>query len=49
VGDPNSCDFSTWKRPLPQPCPKCGGLLVEAGKNVAQCIKCEERVSLTAA
>ncbi len=49
AGDPNSCDFTTWKRPLSQPCPKCGGLLVEAGKNVAQCIKCEERVSLTAA
>jgi DNA topoisomerase-1 len=49
VGDPNSCDFTTWKRPLPQPCPKCGGLLVEAGKNAAQCFKCEERVSLTAA
>ena len=46
AGDPNSCDFTTWKRPLPQPCPKCGGLLVEAGKNVAQCFKCEERVSL---
>jgi DNA topoisomerase-1 len=49
AGDPNSCDFTTWKKPLPQPCPKCGGLLVEAGKNVAQCFKCEERVSLTAA
>ncbi len=48
AGDPNSCDFTTWKRPLPQPCNKCGGLLVEAGKNVAQCIKCEERVDLTA-
>ena len=48
AGDPNSCDFTTWKRPLPQPCPKCGGLLVEAGKNVAQCVKCEERINLAA-
>jgi DNA topoisomerase-1 len=46
AGDPNSCNFTTWKRPLLQPCPKCGGLLVEAGKNVAQCLKCERRVSL---
>jgi len=38
--DPNSCKFTTWKRPLPQPCPNCGGLLVEAGKNKAQCVKC---------
>ncbi len=48
AGDPNSCQFTTWKRPLPQPCPKCGGLLVEAGKGVAQCLKCGERSSLAA-
>ena len=48
AGDPNSCDFTAWKRPLAQPCPKCGGLLVEAGKNVAQCVKCGEKVSLAA-
>ena len=46
ANDPNSCDFTTWKRPLPQSCPKCGGLLVDAGKNMAQCLKCEQRVSL---
>jgi DNA topoisomerase-1 len=27
--DPESCDFAVWKRPLPQPCPACGGLLTE--------------------
>ena len=26
------CDFTSWKRPLPQPCPNCGGLLVEQKK-----------------
>jgi len=46
AGDPNSCDFTTWKRPLPQPCPKCGGLLVEAGKGKAQCLQCENRISM---
>jgi DNA topoisomerase-1 len=47
--DPNSCQFTTWKKPLAQPCPKCGGLLVEAGKNKARCLKCGEQVSLVVA
>jgi DNA topoisomerase-1 len=37
-----TCDFTSWKRPLPQPCPKCGGLLVIANKREAQCIQCQE-------
>jgi len=40
------CTFASWQRPLPQPCPACGGLLVEAGKEWAKCIKCEEQVAL---
>ncbi|MGD9093595.1 MAG: type I DNA topoisomerase, partial [Anaerolineales bacterium] len=40
------CDFTSWKRPLPQPCPNCNGLLVQANKNHAQCTKCEERYHL---
>ena len=40
------CEFATWKRPLPQPCPHCGGLLTVAGKDTAKCIKCEEVVGL---
>ncbi|MEW5870194.1 MAG: type I DNA topoisomerase [Chloroflexota bacterium] len=40
------CDFTSWKRPLPTPCPECGGLLVIADKRDAQCLKCEERFSL---
>ncbi len=35
------CTFSTWDRPLPTPCPKCGGLVVAKGRKKAQCIKCE--------
>jgi DNA topoisomerase-1 len=31
------CDFTSWKRPLPRPCPECGGLLVIANKTTAQC------------
>jgi DNA topoisomerase-1 len=36
------CDFTSWKRPIEQPCPNCEGLLVIANKREAQCIKCEE-------
>ncbi|MBN1888456.1 MAG: type I DNA topoisomerase [Thermoflexales bacterium] len=45
-GDETSCRFSTWKRPLSQPCPACGGLLLEAGLGLAQCYKCEKQVAL---
>jgi len=38
------CEFATWNRPLPQPCPNCGGLLTVAGKDRAKCVKCEEVV-----
>jgi DNA topoisomerase-1 len=37
-----NCDFTSWKRPLAQPCPSCGGLLVIANKREAQCTVCEE-------
>ncbi len=36
-----NCKFSVWQRPLPQPCPECGGLLTEAGKNKTKCVKCQ--------
>jgi DNA topoisomerase I len=42
------CDFTSWKRPLPQPCPACGGMLVIANKREAQCIDCQESVLLDA-
>jgi len=34
------CDFITSFRPLPQPCPTCGGLLTRHGRQ-AWCAKCE--------
>jgi DNA topoisomerase-1 len=40
------CDFTSWKKPLANPCPNCGGLLVAANKNHAQCTQCEEQFSL---
>jgi len=41
-----NCDFTSWKQPLPRPCPECGGLLVIADKQNAQCLNCEERFPL---
>lgn len=41
-----NCDFTTWKRPLARPCPKCNGLLVVANKREAQCTNCSESFSL---
>jgi DNA topoisomerase-1 len=44
--DPTSCDFTSWNRPIPQPCPNCGGLLTMKGRDAAKCIKCENEYSL---
>jgi DNA topoisomerase-1 len=42
AADETSCHFSLWKRPLPQACPACDGLLVEAKDEQAQCHQCEQ-------
>ncbi|MFA6528272.1 MAG: type I DNA topoisomerase [Candidatus Gracilibacteria bacterium] len=34
------CKFASWDKPVKEPCPKCGGLQVEKGKNVV-CVKCK--------
>jgi DNA topoisomerase-1 len=35
-----ACDFTSWKRPLPTPCPNCGGLLVAENKKKVECLSC---------
>jgi DNA topoisomerase-1 len=35
------CDFITYLKPLPQPCPKCGGLLTQYRGRLAKCTSCE--------
>ncbi|HVU10004.1 MAG TPA: type I DNA topoisomerase [Phototrophicaceae bacterium] len=35
------CEFTSWQKPLAQPCPNCGGLLVEASRNKAECTVCK--------
>lgn len=37
-----ACDFTSWKRPISNPCPKCGGLMVILNKREVQCTQCEE-------
>jgi DNA topoisomerase-1 len=32
------CDFVSWDKPLPEPCPQCGGLLVQGAKNMIRCV-----------
>ncbi len=44
--DPESCDFAVWKRPLPQSCPECGGLLTEVRHRWAKCQACEEEFEI---
>ena len=43
-----ACDFISWKRPLAQPCPHCGGLLVGANKEWAECTVCQKRTKIEA-
>lgn len=32
------CDFASWDKPLAEPCPNCGGLLVQGSKNMIRCV-----------
>ncbi len=36
-----NCDFTSWTRPLKQPCPTCKGLIVIAARNTAKCTQCD--------
>ena len=40
------CTFATNRKPLPQPCPKCGGLLTLYRGKQAKCTKCEYKGKL---
>jgi DNA topoisomerase I len=35
------CDWVSWNRPVPEPCPECGGLQVELGRGRLRCLKHE--------
>ncbi|MBI2872851.1 MAG: type I DNA topoisomerase [Chloroflexi bacterium] len=38
-----TCDFAVGQRPLLDPCPQCGGLLVALGRGAARCTQCAFR------
>jgi len=37
------CDFTTWTKPLAQPCPRCGGLITAERDGKAKCTACDWR------
>ncbi|MBM3149613.1 MAG: DNA topoisomerase I, partial [Chloroflexi bacterium] len=41
-----ACDFSSSRKPLPQPCPQCSKLLVESRGEWAVCIACKHKVRI---
>jgi DNA topoisomerase-1 len=43
------CEFVTNYRPLSQPCPACGKLLVQYRKGWARCVECNRRVEISEA
>jgi len=40
------CDWTSWKRPLPWPCPVCGGVLAQENKELAKCTHCGHTMPL---
>lgn len=38
-----ACDWTSWKKPLAQPCRQCGGLTVQVDRNTAECTQCAEK------
>ncbi len=42
-----TCDWTSWRRPLPDPCPHCGGMLVIMGRDWAKCLACEKSTQIS--
>ncbi len=41
------CQFTVNRKPLAQPCPACGSLLIQYGSDSAKCVACQRRVKLS--
>jgi len=41
------CQFTINRKPLAQPCPDCGSLLIQYGRDSAKCVGCQRRVRLS--
>jgi DNA topoisomerase-1 len=35
-----TCEWTSWAKPVPEQCPTCGGLMVEAGRDRLRCLTC---------
>jgi DNA topoisomerase I len=35
-----TCEWTSWSKPVPEKCPTCGGLMVEAGRDRTRCLTC---------
>jgi DNA topoisomerase-1 len=35
------CEYTTWSRPLKEPCPNCGKIVVVAARGTAKCTECD--------
>lgn len=43
-----SCDFVSWDKPVPEPCPECSGMMVEKRSKAGlshQCVACSHKVT----
>lgn len=36
-----NCDYTSWSRPLKEPCPVCGKIVVVAARGTAKCTECD--------
>jgi len=41
------CQFTVNRKPVAQPCPDCGGLLIQYGRDWAKCVACQRKVRLS--
>jgi DNA topoisomerase-1 len=41
------CKFAVSRKPIAQPCPNCGNLLVQYGGDWAKCVDCQRKVKLS--
>jgi DNA topoisomerase-1 len=41
------CQFTVNRKPIAKPCPDCGGLLIQYGRDWAKCVACQRKVRLS--
>jgi DNA topoisomerase-1 len=41
------CQFAVNRKPIAKPCPDCGGLLVDYGRDWAKCVACQRKMRLS--